>query len=192
LQSQVYEEIEHVASEIADIEGVEAVVLFGSYARGDYAEGSDVDLLALFKRKTDLDKGSTEVYGITGKSALFFQVICMALEELESSTLLESVLRDGRILFSSKEARKSLTPVHKPYALVTYSTANLKAKQRVIFSQKLEGRRQNKYRYEGLIHRLGGYKVGKGVLMIPSGNLKALTEHFERTKIEYSIRYVWA
>jgi predicted nucleotidyltransferase len=191
LQSQVYEEIERVANEIASIEGVEAVVLFGSYARGDYTEGSDIDVLALFKRKADLEKKSTEIYGITTGSALFFQVICMTLEELQSSTLLESVLRDGKILFSSQEARKSLTPIYKPYALVTYSTANLNAKQRVVFSQKLEGRRQNKYRYEGLIHKLGGYKVGKGVLMVPSANLKALTERFERTKIDYSVRYVW-
>ena len=192
MQSQVYEEIGRVANEIRCIEGVEAVVLFGSYARGDSTEGSDIDLLALFKREVDVRKKSTEVYGITAGSALFFQVTCMTLEELQSSTLLESVLRDGRILFSSQEARKSLTPVYKSYALVTYSTANLNAKQRVVFSQKLEGRRQKKYRYEGLIHKLGGYKVGKGVLMVPSANLKALTERFGRTKINYSVRYVWA
>jgi predicted nucleotidyltransferase len=191
LQSHAYEEIQCVAKDIAGVEGVEAVVLFGSYARGDYTEGSDIDLLALFKSKADLERGSTDVYGITGESSLFFQVICMTLEELQSSTLLESVLREGRVLSSNEQTRKLLTPVHRPYALVTYSTASLKAKQRVIFSQKLEGRRQKKYRYEGLIHKLGGYKVGKGVLMIPSSNLKALTEHFERTKIDYSIRYVW-
>jgi predicted nucleotidyltransferase len=191
LQSHAYEEIQCVAKDIAGVEGVEAVVLFGSYARGDYTEGSDIDLLALFKSKADLERGSTDVYGITGESSLFFQVICMTLEELQSSTLLESVLREGRVLSSNEQTRKLLTPVHRPYALVTYSTASLKAKQRVIFSQKLEGRRQKKYRYEGLIHKLGGYKVGKGVLMVPSSNLKALTEHFERTKIDYSIRYVW-
>lgn len=191
MQSHAYEEIQCVAKDIAGVEGVEAVVLFGSYARGDYTEGSDIDLLALFKSKADLERGSTDVYGITGESSLFFQVICMTLEELQSSTLLESVLREGRVLSSNEQTRKLLTPVHRPYALVTYSTASLKAKQRVIFSQKLEGRRQKKYRYEGLIHKLGGYKVGKGVLMVPSSNLKALTEHFERTKIDYSIRYVW-
>jgi predicted nucleotidyltransferase len=191
LQSQVYEEIKHIATEMVNT-GVEAVVLFGSYARGDYSEGSDIDLLVLFKTKADLEKKSTEIYGITAKSSLFFQVICMTLEELQSSTLLESVLRDGRILFSGQEARKLLTPVYKPYALVTYSTANLNAKQRVVFSQRLEGRRQKEYRYQGLIHKLAGYKVGKGVLMVPSVNLGALAEHFEKNKIDYSIRYVWS
>jgi predicted nucleotidyltransferase len=191
LQSQIYEEIKHVATEMVDTL-VEAIVLFGSYARGDYAEGSDIDLLVLFRTKADLEKKSTEVYGITAKSSLFFQVICMTLKELQSSTLLESVLRDGRILFSGQEARKLLTPSYKPYALVTYSTANLSAKERVVFSQRLEGRRQKEYRYEGLIHKLGGYKVGKGVLMVPSANLGTLAEHFEENKIQYSVRYVWS
>jgi predicted nucleotidyltransferase len=191
LQSQVYEEMKSVTTEIVG-RSVEAVVLFGSYARGDYAEGSDIDLLVLFKTKADLEKKSTEVYGITAKSFLFFQVICMTLEELQSSTLLESVLRDGRILFSGQEANRLLTPVYKSYALVTYSTANLNAKQRVVFSQRLEGRRQKKYRYEGLIRKLSGYKVGKGVLMVPNVNLGALAEHFEKNKIGYSIRYVWS
>jgi predicted nucleotidyltransferase len=183
--------MEHVANEIVDTEVVAAVVLFGSYARGDYTEGSDIDLLVLFREKADLERKSKEIYGIAARSSLFFQVICMTLEELESSTLLESVLRDGKILFSSQEARKLLTPVYKPYALVTYSTASLNAKQRVVFSQKLEGRRQKKYKYEGLIQKLGGYKVGKGVLMVPSANLKALTDRFERSKIDYTVRYVW-
>lgn len=191
MQSPVYEEIKHVANEIVNTGVVEAVVLFGSYARGDYIEGSDIDLLVLFRRKAHLEEKSTEVYGITAKSTLFFQAICMTLEEFEGSTLLDSVLRDGRILFSSQEARKQLTPIYKSYALVTYSTANLDAKQRVIFSQKLEGRRQDKYRYEGLIRKLGGYKVGKGVLMVPSASLRELTERFEKTKIDYSVRYVW-
>jgi predicted nucleotidyltransferase len=192
LQSQVYEKIEHVANEIKEIEGTISIVLFGSYSRGDYDEGSDIDLLIVFKDKKDLDKGLKKIYATTAKTDLFFQVIGLTLDELKNSPLLETALREGKIYYAKQNIKKLLTPTHKPYALITYSTANLNAKERVIFTQKLEGRHKGKYRYEGLIHKIGGYKVGRGVVMVPLENMKTLTEHLEKKKINYILRYVWA
>jgi len=189
LQSRVYEEIEHVVKEI---KGTVSIVLFGSFSRGDYGEGSDIDLLVVFKNKKDLHKGLKEICETTAKSDLFFQVIGLTLEELKKSPLLETALREGRIYYTRQEAKKLLTPTHKPYALATYTTANLNAKERVIFTQKLEGRGKGQYRYDGLIHKIGGYKVGRGVVMAPVRSLKTLTEHLEKKKIDHVIRYVWS
>jgi predicted nucleotidyltransferase len=191
LQSQVYEETERVVNKIKKIEGTIGVVLFGSFSRGDYDEGSDIDLLVVFKNKKDLDRGLSEVYKTTARSDLFFQVIGLTLEELKKSPLLETALREGKIYYTKQDAKKLLTPTHKPYALVTYTTANLNAKERVIFTQELEGRRRGKYRYDGLIHRIGGYKVGRGVVMVPQGSLKTLTEQLEKKQIDYVVRHVW-
>lgn len=191
MQSLVYEEIEYVVDEVKKIKGTIGIVLFGSYSREDYDEGSDIDLLVVFKDKKDLDRGSREMYKTTAKTDQFFQVIGLTLEELKNSPLLETALREGKTYYAKQDMKKLLTPTHKPYALVTYTTANLNAKERVIFSQKLEGRRKGKYVYEGLIHKIGGYKVGRGVVMVPLENLKALTEHLEKKEINYVIRYVW-
>lgn len=192
MQSQVYEEIERVANKIKKIKGTIGVVLFGSFARGDYDEGSDIDLLVVFKNKKDLDKGLKEIYKTTTNYDQFFQVIGLTLQELKNSPLLETALREGKIYFIKQEAEKLLIPTRKPYALVTYTTANLNAKERVIFTQELEGRRKGKYRYDGLIHKIDGYKVGRGVVMVPQENLKTLTEHLEEKEISYVIRHVWA
>jgi len=192
LQSQVYKKIEHVANKIKEIKGIIGIVLFGSYSRGDYDEGSDIDLLIVFKNKKDLNKSLKKIYKTTAKTDLFFQVIGLTLDELKNSPLLETALREGKIYYAKQDAEKLLTPTHKPYALITYTTANLNAKERVIFAQKLEGRRKDKYRYNGLIQKIGGYKVGRGVAMVPLEKLKTLTEHLEKKKINYVIRYVWA
>jgi len=191
LQSQVYEKIEAVVNNIKKIDGTISVVLFGSYSRGNYDEGSDIDLLVVFKDKKKLDKSLKEIYKTTAKTDLFFQVIGLTLNELKDSPLLESALRDGKIYYAKEEVKKLLTPTHKPYALITYSTANLNPKERVTFTQKLEGRGKGKYRYNGLVQKLDGYKVGRGVMMIPLKNLNILTEHLEKKKINYIIRYVW-
>jgi len=192
LQSQVFEKIEHVANKLKEIEGTISIVLFGSFSRGDYDEGSDIDLLVVFKDKKHLDRGLSEIYKTTAKTDLFFQVIGLTLDELKNSPLLETALREGKIYYAKPDVKKLLTPTHKPYALVTYTTANLNAKERVVYTQKLEGRRKGKYRYDGLIHKIGGYKVGRGVVMVPLDSLKTLTEHLEKKEINYVIRYVWA
>ena len=191
MQLQVYEEIERAVNKIKEIKGTVSIVLFGSFSRGDYDEGSDIDLLVVFKNKKDLDRGLNEIYNTTAKSDLFFQVIGLTLEEMKKSPLLETALREGKIYYIKQDAEKLLTPTHKPYALLTYTTANLNAKERVIFTQELEGRRSGKYRYDGLIHKIGGYKVGRGVVMVPLGSLKTLIEQLEKKEIDYVVRYVW-
>ena len=189
---QVYEKIEHVADKLESVEGVVGVVLFGSYSRGDYDEGSDIDLLVIFRDKDTLEKGLKDVYQTTSKSDLFFQVVGLTMDELKGSPLLESAMREGKIYYANEDVKNLLTPTHKPYALITYSTTNLNLKERVVFTQKLEGRGKGKYRYEGIIRELDGYKVGRGVMMIPIGHIKTITQHLEKNRINYVIRYVWA
>jgi len=192
LQLEVYEKIEHAAAKMKMVKGVIGVVLFGSFSRGDYDEGSDVDLLVVFRDRDTLDKGLKEVYKATSESDLFFQVVGLTIDELKGSPLLESAMREGKIYYANENVKKMLTLTHKPYALITYSTANLNPKDRVVFTQKLEGRGRGKYRYEGLIRELGGYKVGRGVMMIPIESLKTITQHLEKKGIDYVIRHVWA
>jgi len=192
LQLGVYEKIERVADRVKTVKGVVGVVLFGSYSRGDYDEGSDVDFLVVFDDRGALYKGVKEVYMTTSQSDLFFQVVCLTVDELKGSPLLGSALREGKVYYASEDVKKLLTPIHKPYALITYSTANLNAKERVLFTQRLEGRGRGRYRYEGLVGELGGFKVGRGVMMIPMENLKTKTPHLGKKGINYVIRHVWA
>ena len=70
---------------------------FGSYSRGDFEEGSDIDLLAIFKNITGLENQLRDIHRITSESSLFIQAICLTLEELIDSPLLQTVLREGRI-----------------------------------------------------------------------------------------------
>jgi len=189
---QVYEKIEHVVDKLEMVEGVIGVVLFGSFSRGDYDEGSDVDLLVILRDRDTLEKGLKEIYKATSESDMFFQVVGLTIDELKGSSLLESILREGKIYHANENVKNLLTPTHKPYALITYSTANLDPKKRVIFTQKLEGRGKGKYRYEGIIRELGGYKVGRGVMMIPLEHIKTVTQHLEKNRVNYVVRHVWA
>jgi len=37
---------------------------------------------------------------------------------------------------------------------------------------------------------LEGFKVGRGMLMVPVENMKTLTDYLEEEKINYAVRYV--
>jgi len=192
LQSKVYEEIADLTGKMKKVRGVTGIILFGSYSRGDPEEGSDIDLLVTFRDKEGMEKHLREIYKITSESSLFLQVISLTLQELMRSPLLQPVMREGKIYYADKEVTRELTPKYKPYALVTYSTINLSPKEKVVFTQKLEGRGKGKYRYEGLVQKLEGFKVGRGVLMIPLENLRTLTHFLEEKRIDYSVRSIWA
>jgi len=45
---QVAPDILELTGEISEIKGVSAIILFGSHSRGDFDEGSDIDLLIVF------------------------------------------------------------------------------------------------------------------------------------------------
>lgn len=190
MQSQVYEEIQNITESIKSIDGVLAIVLFGSYSRGDFDEGSDIDLLVIFRSKEELKNGMKRIYSISARSDYFFQIICLTIDEIKYSPLLESILREGKIYYG-ENVLKALQNSFKPYALITYSTVNLSLKERALIAQKLEGRVYRKYKYDGLIQQLGGYKVGRGVAMIPLNNLRTLIEFLDKKNIQYIIRYVW-
>jgi len=191
LQSEVYSEIERLADRIGEIEGVVGVVLFGSYSRGDFDEGSDVDLLVVFKDKSTLRRRQEEVYKITAETDLPIQAIPLTVRELKESALLEPVVYEGKILRGSKGLRRLLAGRGKPYALISYENTGLAARERVAFTQKLEGRRVGRYRYYGILQENGGFKVGRGALMIPLKNMRTITEFLEENRVEYMIRYVW-
>ncbi|MEM2122808.1 MAG: nucleotidyltransferase domain-containing protein [Candidatus Bathyarchaeia archaeon] len=48
---KVYSEIEQLINRLEEVEGVVGIILFGSYSKGDFDEGSDVDLLIVFNDK---------------------------------------------------------------------------------------------------------------------------------------------
>jgi len=185
------DEIKELADEISRIKGVQAVLLYGSYARGDFAEGSDVDFLVVFQDKSSLKRGWRMVTEITAKREIFVQAVTMTMEELMTSSLLPSILREGKILYSTKPLDLRERDRLKPYALITYDLSGMPPNRKVKYLQNLHGRRSGKYTYEGKLTKLNGFSVGRNCLMIPLENMAELINFLEKEGAHYIIRYVW-
>jgi len=185
------EDITELGKEIGKISGVEAVVLFGSYARGDFDEGSDVDLLLVFRDNFSLGDGWHKVTETTAKRHMFVQVVAMTIDELRSSPLLSVVLREGKMLFSTEGFSLHGLAEFKPYALVSYDLRSMAPDSKVKFVQTLQGRKSGKYAYKGMLLELGGFKVGRNCLMIPQESVTKLTDFLDKEGVAYFIRHVW-
>lgn len=184
-------EVRELGEKLFHIDGVEAVILYGSYARGEAEEGSDIDLLILFKDKLSYDRGWHRVIELTAEKDTFIQALTMTIEELASSTLLEPILRDGKTLYSKPSFNIQSLATFKPYAIVTYDLSSLKGGEKVRFIQSLYGRRVGKYVYRGALGSLGGYKVGRRCLIIPAEEASKLISILEEEDVPYTLRYVW-
>jgi len=183
-------DLESIVDSIAPVEGVVAVVLFGSRAREEYDEYSDYDLLVLFRDDEALWSNRREIFERIGKTGLFVQVLTRSLMEFDQLTepsFKDSILRQGRLLYSRYPITfNPFFVTYKPMVLVTFTMRRLEQRLKLSFNYALYGRRGRRTGAAGLLSKVGGFRLGRGVVAIPeeeSGKLRALLK-------EYHVPYV--
>jgi predicted nucleotidyltransferase len=184
-------QIKELAEALSQVQGVLAVILFGSYARGEQNEGSDVDLLILFEDKKNLEKGREALFEITSKRNLFVSMVALTVDELRTSTLLSPILRDGKVLFARQPFDLQSLANFKPHVIITYSAKSMSQRDKVKFVQRLYGRKSGKYSYGGLLERVKGYKIGRNCFMVPLDSAKEAMSFLDKHRVYYEVRYVW-
>lgn len=157
--------------------GVRAAVLFGSAARGEAVEGSDIDLLILLKSRRTKDRVLHAIddverdYGVRVSPLLS----CSASLADIDRQLLESILRQGRVLVGGLP-RIDVTDLDlQPVRLLTLNLQSLSHRSKVRLERTLFGyRSRRKYRgrvytstTRGRLQLLGGRRIGRGVVIVP-------------------------
>lgn len=80
---------------------VEKIVLYGSRARGDHQERSDIDLAVFCPIASEKDWH--QVMDIVENADTLLKIDCVRLDKLsETNPLLASIKRDGKIIYSKK------------------------------------------------------------------------------------------
>jgi len=109
------EELRDLAERLKDY-GVRLVVLFGSVARGDYTEESDVDVLVVADRLPSDPRDAYEVVKRVVDARV--QPTCFTtssfLKKLRSeSTFIMEVLEDGKIVYANAEFLEEVLATYK-------------------------------------------------------------------------------
>jgi uncharacterized protein len=98
------DQIRSVAARLAEAVGAEQVILFGSHARGEAHDGSDVDLLIVAESDLPRFKRSRSLYSLLRPYPFSMDLIVYTPAEVERgrqspSSFVATVLREGKAIY---------------------------------------------------------------------------------------------
>jgi len=180
---------------------VRSAILYGSCARGTAREDSDIDVLVLAsgRQVRPLREGIHDV-----ESAFDVNVSPVILPEGDIDRLdrqfLDSILREGVPLAGS------LPPVSvqdlrlRPIRVVSFDVSHLPPPEKMRLHRLLDGyatvKRRGRKRYErkvdGFLKEVGGWRVGRGAVVVPESALPRLEDILSRVKAKRWTIAAWA
>ena len=181
-----------------ELKCVNSVMLFGSTARENATQESDIDLffdveLPKSTEKTfraRLNKIAGEFYlsniDLEYKMNGISNEISITVGRLrEWDQLNRSISSEGMVLYGKYTAKPSKT---KAYTILSWEKPG-KAKGALlnkIYGYKIRGKR-----YPGILEKFGGTKLGHGTIMVPAEYKDIFISVLEKYKVNYSRREVW-
>ena len=195
------EAIRAAARELAAVPGIRSAVLFGSAARGSATEESDIDIFIECNPDAE-DPAWKVLLALDRQFDVEFSVIYYRPEERDAfdKQFLESIIRQGRVLFGGLP---SVTPVEldlQPLRLVSYQTDRLFPNKRAQFLREIDGYKTQKrvgkktyvVRKPGFLTDVGGWRVGRGAVIVPEDKIEAFDEILRRYEAKRHIIPIWS
>lgn len=173
---------------------IRSVYLFGSVARGDFDESSDVDVFL------DTGKDEKDILKFSGIALKNFyrseecrkfrllgiaNRISVKCGNVRRWKLLGSVKSEGIVLYSA-----STSPFFRKYFLLEIKTIkNVARRNRIV--RRLSGRKETKRKEIGLVEQIGGEILDSRHYIIPAEKIVAVTPVLSRENALFEIREIW-
>lgn len=188
----MYKNIVKQLSVIRDIKGM---IVYGSFARGDYGPKSDIDLFIITAKTEIREQIQDKVVELESKIGRGIQPTIRTEKELKRTDtgLLQNVFQEGKIIYLSEPLDIFVSSLlkQKPYVIYTFQLNNLSQKDKARFNRELYERTHEKYAYKGFLQEIGGEKVSSGCVMIPYNKRKRIEKFFNKFKVKYEIMKIW-
>lgn len=185
--------IDRFVSKVRGLPDLQAIVLFGSLARGDVDRRSDIDLLLVLDRG-DPASVRPQIAAVISELRPHREIspTLTNLKDMDAS-FLRNVFREGRVLYG----KLLLSPEHmalEPRVLIAYDLTGKKSADKVHVSRLVHGFRSRKtlegkarvYEYPGLKGRQGSILISRSAIMLRTEDVRELVAEFERRKISYN------
>ena len=175
---------------------INQIILFGSVARGDATNKSDVDIFINTTKKLEFkckrisaEFYESEIYKRYWRLIGVKNEIKLIVDELKNwPDLRMSIIADGIILYGKYAAS---VKTKDNYVILWWGSIKPEYK-RVMISKQLYGWKLRKKVYRGMIQKADGEKLGSNVILVPSQNFDTIKEFFRKHKINYKSMYISA
>lgn len=180
------------------IKDIDTIILFGSVARGNFDEESDIDIF--IDTKKDIEKEVLKTLALFKKSRIYKKwelkgiknEISIKVGEMKKWALKRDVLSDSIILYGKY---KEMPDNVEYYLLIRPSFKKFNKSKQVKIWRKLYGYRQKvgkkTYNSPGLIENTGGRRLENG-LIVPMKDKKVVIEFLNKMKVEYTVNEIWS
>ncbi|MEK6887707.1 MAG: nucleotidyltransferase domain-containing protein [Candidatus Aenigmatarchaeota archaeon] len=170
------------------------IILFGSVARGDADSDSDIDIFIESDDKKEIEglgKNFELTKGNSWKLKGADNPVSVVVGNLEKHPMRREIESYGIVIYGlyKKFGKEAI-----PYSLFALDFLNVKAKANIWrklygYSQKVG---QKKYISRGLVGKLGGKKIERGVVLIPSEHSKEFVQYLRKNKIIFKVHEIWS
>lgn len=174
---------------------VRSIYLFGSVARGDFTQDSDVDVFIDTERENEpvlasAVKKATKNFLHSDERKKFLVLgirneMDVKYGNVKEWDLFTSIQKEALVLFSSSVSvffRKHFFVEVKPIA-------NIAKRNKVI--RALAGRKERNRKERGLVSSMGGTVIDSRHYFIPAEKVGAVTQLFAKEKVLYELREMW-
>lgn len=159
---------------LAVIEQINAIVLFGSFARGDYSiKHSDIDIMIFLdaiERDTVLEEViRKKIIALNLEKGLALHTLFQYRKlELEDRSLMLTIAREGKVLFARKTMVISdIVLGLKEHWLLRFDTTKCKPAVKNKLQRFLYGYSVHRKHYHGIVDEHSVLSAGKGAIVLP-------------------------
>jgi len=182
---------------LREFDGLAAIVVFGSYARGEFGRTSDVDLLILLDtpeapEQSDLGHAILQQIGeIEAEARLPMHVAALVVSARQPTDvgpqLLHDVWADGIVLYARAGALARLRAEDLgPWTVIRFSAARAAPHERVRLSRRLHGMDGR----PGILQP-PALELGRGALLVPADMRRAVCDALDEAGATYDALPVW-
>lgn len=178
-----------------DIKQIDAIIIYGSVAKGEASIESDVDLFIDTKNKKLGEKVEEIANGfLDSREAVLFKIegigneINVKVGELPKwKDLHHSIMNSGIVLWQKYKAEK-IPENTKHNHLFFWDKIG---KNRGAFLNILYGYTIGKKKYKGLVQKRGGIRTGKSSILVPAEHQEEFITLFKKYKVRVRQKEVW-
>ncbi len=180
IKSQYEELVKDIKEKLYNIDKLNAVIIFGSYARGDYTHKSDLDIMVFLDLENENKQIEEKIRKTIIKINLSKEIIIHTIFQYktiqkEDKSLMLTIAREGQVIFSKKAIIISQNILGlKSYVLLRFETNKLDQVKKNKLQRFLNGYVVKGKKYKGLIDNDEVTKAGKGAIIVPENMLKKI------------------
>ena len=188
-------EISRIVKVLSAIENIKAVILYGSFARGDYSSRSDIDLFILTAKKGDIRDIEDKIIELENQIGRNIQPTIRTTKELQNTDtgLLQNIFQEGKVIYLKEQTElpSAMLLKQKPYLIYSFQISKLSQNEKAKFNSELYGRVKGKHKYKGVLEEVGGQKLSSGCIIIPYTAKQVIEKFLKKYKAKFSWVKVW-